>query len=108
MEFAQKKTRERTVVIVGAGPGGLAASILLAAAGVRVQIIERLPIVGRFHRPLEMIVLHPIAITALLGIQWAGLVRFLLRKPTSWKSRAYGPAALVPRLTSNRVPAANA
>jgi phytoene desaturase len=36
----------REVVIVGAGPGGLAASILLAAAGLRVRILERLPIVG--------------------------------------------------------------
>ena len=38
--------RTREVVIVGAGPGGLAASILLAAAGLRVRILERLPIVG--------------------------------------------------------------
>lgn len=36
----------REVVIVGAGPGGLAASILLAAAGARVRVLERLPIVG--------------------------------------------------------------
>ncbi len=36
----------REVVIVGAGPGGLATSILLAAAGARVRILERLPIVG--------------------------------------------------------------
>lgn len=34
------------VVIVGAGPGGLASAILLAAAGVRVRIIERHPLVG--------------------------------------------------------------
>jgi phytoene desaturase len=34
------------VIVIGAGPGGLAASILLAAAGARVRIIERLPIVG--------------------------------------------------------------
>ena len=36
----------REVVIVGAGPGGLAASILLAAGGARVRILERLPLVG--------------------------------------------------------------
>ncbi len=36
----------REVLIVGAGPGGLAASILLATAGARVRILERLPIVG--------------------------------------------------------------
>ncbi len=39
-------SRQRSVIIVGAGPGGLAASILLAAAGLRVRIIERLPIIG--------------------------------------------------------------
>ncbi|MGI8438155.1 MAG: phytoene desaturase family protein [Chthoniobacterales bacterium] len=37
---------ERSVVIVGAGPGGLAVAILLAAQGLRVRILERLPIVG--------------------------------------------------------------
>ena len=40
----QAATQE--IVIVGAGPGGLATSILLAAAGLRVRILERLPIVG--------------------------------------------------------------
>ncbi|MGI8890165.1 MAG: phytoene desaturase family protein [Chthoniobacterales bacterium] len=40
------KTATREVVIVGAGPGGLAISILLAAAGLRVRILERLPLVG--------------------------------------------------------------
>lgn len=36
----------KQVLIIGAGPGGLASAILLAAAGVRVKIIERLPIIG--------------------------------------------------------------
>lgn len=36
----------KNVVIVGAGPGGLASSILLAAAGLRVTVLERLPRVG--------------------------------------------------------------
>jgi len=38
--------RGRRVAIVGAGPGGLAAALLLAHAGVRVHIVERLPRVG--------------------------------------------------------------
>lgn len=36
----------KTVVIIGAGPGGLAASMLLAGAGFRVKVFERLPRVG--------------------------------------------------------------
>ena len=36
----------KEVLIVGAGPGGLASAILLASQGVKVKIIERLPIVG--------------------------------------------------------------
>ncbi|MEK0446409.1 MAG: All-trans-zeta-carotene desaturase [Verrucomicrobiota bacterium] len=34
------------VVIIGAGPGGLAASILLAAAGMKVTILEKMETVG--------------------------------------------------------------
>jgi phytoene desaturase len=37
---------DKRVLIVGAGPGGLAASILLAQAGLHVTIFERLPRVG--------------------------------------------------------------
>jgi phytoene desaturase len=36
----------KEAIIIGAGPGGLASAILLAAAGVRVKIIERLPVIG--------------------------------------------------------------
>ena len=35
-----------TITIVGAGPGGLAAAMLLARSGARVRILERLPVVG--------------------------------------------------------------
>jgi len=36
----------KEAIIIGAGPGGLATAILLAAAGVRVKVFERLPIIG--------------------------------------------------------------
>lgn len=44
---------ERRVVVVGAGPGGLAAAILLAAAGVEVTVLERQPRVGGRSAALE-------------------------------------------------------
>ncbi|MEM9184861.1 MAG: phytoene desaturase family protein [Planctomycetota bacterium] len=36
----------KSVIVVGAGPGGLAAAMLLAKAGVRVTVVESQPFVG--------------------------------------------------------------
>lgn len=36
----------KEVIIIGAGPGGLGTAIQLAASGVRVKILERLPLIG--------------------------------------------------------------
>jgi phytoene desaturase len=38
--------RRNSVLVVGAGPGGLAAALLLAKAGLNVHVIDRLPHVG--------------------------------------------------------------
>lgn len=43
----------KEAIIIGAGPGGLAAAMLLAAAGVKVRIFERLPHVGGRTSTLE-------------------------------------------------------
>ena len=44
--MAGTRTKEKRVIIIGAGPGGLASAMLLARAGVQVKLIERLPRVG--------------------------------------------------------------
>ncbi len=36
----------KQAIIIGAGPGGLASAILLASAGIKVKLIERLPVIG--------------------------------------------------------------
>lgn len=46
-------TNRDDVLIVGAGPGGLAAAILLAGAGLKVRVIERLPRIGGRTATLE-------------------------------------------------------
>ncbi len=43
---SSRSRRPNSVLIVGAGPGGLAASLLLAKAGLDVHVIERMPYVG--------------------------------------------------------------
>ena len=35
-----------SVIVIGAGPGGLASAMLLASTGVKVKLLERMPIVG--------------------------------------------------------------
>ncbi len=46
------RTQER-VIVIGAGPGGLATAILLAGAGLRVTVLERLSQVGGRTSTLE-------------------------------------------------------
>ncbi|MBY0460000.1 MAG: phytoene desaturase, partial [Gemmataceae bacterium] len=50
---AGQPARPKSVLIVGAGPGGLAAALLLAKAGLDVHVVERLPHVGGRCSALE-------------------------------------------------------
>lgn len=40
------QSSNKKVIVIGAGPGGLASAILLAAGGAKVKILERLPTIG--------------------------------------------------------------
>ena len=44
---------EQDVLIVGAGPGGLAASLLLAHSGLKVRVVEKAPYIGGRTRIVE-------------------------------------------------------
>ena len=45
--------RDRTIIIVGAGPGGLTAAMILARRGYRVRVFEKDPIVGGRNQALR-------------------------------------------------------
>lgn len=61
-------------------------TFIIAAA---LALLPRVLALRRFHQPLLSVVLHPIAIAALLGIQWAGLIRWRRGNSASWKGRVY-------------------
>ncbi|MGI8437919.1 MAG: glycosyltransferase [Chthoniobacterales bacterium] len=69
---------------------------LLAAT---LALIPRLLAITKFDQPLGSVLLHPLGVTALVAIQWAGLIRFLRGKPAHWKGRS---------LASDGVPLADA
>lgn len=65
---------------------------MVAATAAFLALLPRVIAVRRFHQPLVAALLHPIAILALLAIQWAGLIRWLRGDSVSWKGRAYHAA----------------
>ncbi|MEO5717534.1 MAG: glycosyltransferase family 2 protein, partial [Chthoniobacterales bacterium] len=64
---------------------------LLATLACGLVLLPRIIAALRFRQSWLGVVLHPVAIIALLGIQWFGLIRFLRGRPAVWKGRAYPP-----------------
>lgn len=70
----------------------LATGMWQAYAGAALALLPRAIASRKFDQALLGVLLHPIAVLALLAIQWAGLVRFISGNPTAWKGRACTPA----------------
>ena len=70
----------------------LATGMWQAFAGAALAFLPRVIALRKFDQPLLGLLLHPVAVLALLAIQWAGLVRFISGTPTGWKGRACTPA----------------
>lgn len=64
----------------------------VALIAVALALVPRVIALQRFDQPALGALLHPLAIIALLAIQWTGLVRWLRGTPASWKRRAYATA----------------
>lgn len=60
-----------------------------ALAAALFAVLPRIIAARRFHQPSLGVLLHPIGVLALVGIQWLGLLRFLRGVPAQWKGRRY-------------------
>ena len=64
--------------------------VLILGAAVAASLPRWLA-VRRFRQDWRSALLHPVGVSVLLLIQWYALGRQILRRPVSWKSRAYVP-----------------
>ncbi len=62
---------------------------LLADAAGLLAFLPRVAGLRRFRQPWFGVLLHPLGVLALLGIQWCGLARFWAGRPARWKGRTY-------------------
>ncbi|MDQ3200051.1 MAG: GNAT family N-acetyltransferase [Verrucomicrobiota bacterium] len=73
-------------LLIAGGSGGVRWASVFACGFI---FLPRLVAMRRFRHPWQGVILHPVAILGLLGIQWIGLLRFFLGRPAYWKGRAY-------------------
>ncbi len=53
------------------------------------SLATRLILAWRFRQPVSSALLHPLGVLALLGLQWAALLRAAVGRPATWRGRAY-------------------
>ncbi len=81
-------------VLLACAPLLSSAGILFAGTASLLSVVPRLLSVWLFRQPIGSALLHPLGVLALLGIQWLALLRQFAGKPSEWKGRKYGVAAV--------------
>jgi len=74
-----------------AGSPSLGAEVFrLALIGAGLTMLPRFLVAWRFKQSWIGVMLHPVAVTAFLAIQWRALLRSFNHTPKTWKGRRYG------------------
>jgi hypothetical protein len=77
-------------LLLAATPWLNAEAFWLTLAAAAISLVPRVLAAVRFQQSWLGVLLHPVAVTMFLCLQWVALVRSLRRKPQSWKGRHYG------------------
>lgn len=81
--------------LLAASPWLPAASLWLAVPAAILAYLPRLLAAYRFRQPFWSTLLHPVAVIALLLIQWTALIRSLRGRPSEWRGRHYASSLRV-------------
>lgn len=65
---------------------------VVAGLACGASLLPRVHAAARFRQPVWTALLHPLAVSVFLAIQWAALGRHLLGRQTRWKGRGVTPA----------------
>lgn len=77
------------VFLAASNSAGVTAVSAMAALCV---LLPRLGTTRRFQQPLASALLHPVAIAAMIAIQWLGFFRHFSGRPAKWKGRTCAAA----------------
>lgn len=77
------------LVLLGLGDGPASRALPVAAMALMFSYVIRVGGAIRFRHTWDSVILHPVGIALLLGIQWNALARKWAGHPPSWKGRSY-------------------
>lgn len=81
------------IVVLAMAPSLSLVGLLAAGIATALLFLPRFVASWRFRQSIGSVLLHPLGVIALLGIQWFALARSLAGRPSVWKGRSYGVAS---------------